>query len=446
MTRRGASGSVRLSRHDPKQRRMRTYENVIHAADFELVTAPPRPVEGFVRDCDTGRPLPRVPVRAAMDYRATAFAPTYPMIDWPGMVILTTTDEHGHYRLAGLPAREGVFVRAEPAEDQPYHASLREAGNPAGLEPARLDFELRRGIPVQGRILDRATSEPVAAVVVYHPALDNVNVDRADRGYRDEELRPTRPDGRFALVAYPGPGLVAATALGDRFLTADRTEAGSARMSLKPGRLIVSERVHAFAAIDPSASADSCPCDLVLTPGPEPIVRILDPDGRPLAGAVMGGIAPSDIAREGWWQSREQAVFRVTGLTGRRIRVLSIHHEQRKLAGTLAVRDNEPGPLVARLRPWARVSGRLVDREGRPRPGVRLSYRGPVDVDRGTAPPFPRDVTTDREGRFAVEGLVPGLEYVLRIAVDDGLGPRTGEAHLLEPDEVANLGDVRQGP
>ena len=138
----------------------------------------------------------------------------------------------------------------------------------------------------------------------------------------------------------------------------------------------------------------------------------------------MGGIAPSDTAREGWWQSREQAVFRVTGLTGRRIRVLSIHHEQRKLAGTLAVRDNEPGPLVARLRPWGAVSGRLVDREGRPRPGVRLSYRGPADVNRGTAPPFPRDVTTDREGRFAVEGLVPGLEYVLRIAVDDGLGPR----------------------
>ena len=231
MTRRGASGSVRLSRPDPKQRRMRTYENVIHAADFELVTAPARPVDGFVRDRDTGRPLPRVLVRAEMDYRATAFAPRYPLIDWPGMAIVATTDERGHYHLTGLPAREGVFVRAEPAEDQPYHASVHEARNPPGLDPARLDFELKRGIPVRGRVVDRTTGEPVAAMVVYHPALDNANVDRADRGYRDDELRPTRPDGTFSVVAYPGPGLVAATAFGDRFLTADRTDDGSAACS-----------------------------------------------------------------------------------------------------------------------------------------------------------------------------------------------------------------------
>ena len=134
---------------------MRSYENVIHAADFERVTAPARPVEGIVRDRETGRPLLGVLVHAERHHFASTFRPSYPMIDWPGMAIVATTDEKGHYRLTGLPAREGVFVRAEPAEEQPYHAAIREAGNPPGLDPARLDFELKRGIPVRGRVLDR---------------------------------------------------------------------------------------------------------------------------------------------------------------------------------------------------------------------------------------------------------------------------------------------------
>jgi hypothetical protein len=348
-----------------------------------------------------------------------------------------------------LPAREGVVLRAEPAEGQPYHASAREADNLPGLAPARLDFALKRGIPVRGRVFDRASGRPIAAVVAYHPAPDNANVDLADPGYRDVESRPTGPDGRFTLVAYPGPGLLAAAALGDRYLTADMSEdgrAGRGRGFPNLGRFLRPQKCHAIVAVGPDASAESCTCDLILTPGPEPTIRILDPEGRPLAGAVVSGIPTADVAREGWWQSRVEAVFRVTGLTGRRIRVLLIHHQPRRLAGTLAVRDNEPGPMVARLRPWGAVSGRLVDRDGRPRPGVRLSYRGPAEVDQGTSPVFPGDVTTDGEGRFALQGLVPGLEYVLRIAAPDALGPRVGEAHLLEVGEVRSLGDVREEP
>gem|GEM_PF-5833186 len=97
----------------------------------------------------------------------------------------------------------------------------------------------------------------------------------------------------------------------------------------------------------------------------EPIVRILDPGGQPLAGATISGATSTDLIRECWWQSRQTGVFRVAGLTHHRNRILTIHHEGRCLAGTLAVRDAEPGPLVARLRPWGTVSGRLVDTAGR---------------------------------------------------------------------------------
>ena len=108
-------------------------------------------------------------------------------------------------------------------------------------------------------------------------------------------------------------------------------------------------------------------------------------------------------------------VFRVTGLTNHRIRNLAIHHEGRRLAGTLAVRDAEPGPLVARLRPWGTVSGRLVDRDGRPRAGVTLSYQDSYSGRRPFPQAFPKDVTTDSSGRFTFVGLVPEQEYVIKL-------------------------------
>ena len=248
-------------------------------------------------------------------------------------------------------------------------------------------------------------------------------------------------------MAYPGPGLVATTALGDRFLTADlvgERHAQSGRAFPKVEGIASPDRYHAFAAIAPDASADSYACDFVLTPGPEPAVEIRDADGRPLSGAVVGGVSTADTYREGWWQSREKSDFRVTGLTGRRIRVLSIHHEARGLAGSLAVRDNESGPMVARLRPWGVVSGRLVDDNGRPRPKVLLSCRDSVGTYAASLYPFPRDVMTDGDGRFSFQGLVPELEYTIRLPAASEPRPRVGAVQLLRPGEVKVLGDVRQ--
>jgi hypothetical protein len=157
-------------------------------------------------------------------------------------------------------------------------------------------------------------------------------------------------------------------------------------------------------------------------------------------------VLPTDHIREGWWQSRQQPVFRVTGLTSHRIRKLTIHHEGKRLAGSLAIRDSEPGPLVVKLRPWGRVSGRLIDRDGHPRPGVTLSYRDSISGIRPNSLYFPKDATTDANGHFAFEGLVPEQEYIIKLPAKSAAAqpPRVGESHVLEPGEVKALGDVRE--
>ena len=235
----------------------------------------------------------------------------------------------------------------------------------------------------------------------------------------------------------------------DRFLTADRARADQPAQARQLGviRGVTSpEQCQALEPITLESTAKTYQCDLSLVPAPEPIVRILDPDGQPLAGAIVSGAASTDLIRECWWQSRQHGVFRVTGLTHHRIRNLAIHHEGRRLAGTLAVRDAEPGPLVARLRPWGTVSGRLVDRAGRPRAGVVLSYQDSYSGRRPFAQAFPKDVTTDSSGRFTFVGLVPEQEYVIKLVPQDVFAPSVsvGGPHAVEPGETKDLGDVME--
>jgi hypothetical protein len=446
MTHVGPASSVRFV--SPNAAQALSSEIVIHPIGFDFVAAPTRAVEGNVRDEATGLSLPAVVIHPKLTVR-DSFSKRYPLFDWAAMSIRTTTDTRGHYRLTGLPVRGPIELSTVLADGSPYQPSSQEFANTPGIDPTRLDFNLERGVSVQGKITDRTTGNPVAALVEYHPALDNPNVRSREQIVLFEPVF-THPDGSFTLVALPGPGLVAATAMGDRFLTADRATVDKSSTA-RPfpnirGFFTSSHRCHAFESISLDKSAKSYRCDLTLTPGPEPIVTILDPDGKPLVGALIGGVLPTDLIREGWWQSRQQPVFRVTGLTSHRIRKLTIHHESKRLAGSFAIRDSEPGPLVVKLRPWGTVSGRLIDRDGHPRPGVTLSYRDSISGIRPSSLYFPKDATTDANGHFAFEGLVPEQEYIIKLPAPSAAAqaPRVGESHVLEPGEVKTLGDVRE--
>jgi hypothetical protein len=444
MTRVGSSQSMR----PPVPEGQVETDILIYANGFEHIAAPSRDVEGDVVDAATGQPVPGVIIRPKMIQYA-AFENPYGLIRWrPDRAIRTATDARGHYRLDGLPVGHPVELGTMLSDRTPYRPMSQELPDAPSIGPTRLDFKLVRGIPVEGKVTNRTTGKPVAAFVEYLPTLENPNLSSIQDVSLFEPIA-TRPDGSFTLPALPGPGVVIATAMDDLFLTADRARAGQPAQTRKLGIIrgdTSPGRSQALAPIAPESTAKTYRCDLSVVPAPEPIVRILDPDGRPLAGAIVSGAESSDLSRECWWQSRQHGVFRVAGLIHHRIRNLAIHHEGRRLAGTLAVRDAEPGPLVARLRPWGTVSGRLVDRDGRPRPGVVLSYQ---DSFRGRKPfdlAFPKDVTTDSSGRFTFVGLVPEQEYAIRLVPEDVYAPTVsvGWPHAVEPGETKELGDVRE--
>jgi hypothetical protein len=103
-----------------------------------------------------------------------------------------------------------------------------------------------------------------------------------------------------------------------------------------------SQLLERFTSRRPANPARVYQYDLAFTPGPEPTVTILDSEGNPLAGAIVSGIPSADVAHE-------------ASLNDHRIRRVFIHHLKRRLAGTLAVRDADPSPLVARPRRHRRL-------------------------------------------------------------------------------------------
>ncbi len=278
MTCAGSSQSIQPA--GPQMGQMET-NILIHAIGFEHIAVPGREVEGDVVYAATGQPVPNVVIRPRTTY-PDPFKTLYPLLRWrPDRAIRDTTDARGHYRLGGLPVGHPVELATTLGDRTPYRPMFQERPNAPGLGPARLDFKLARGIPVDGKVTDRTTGKPVAAFVEYLPTLENPNLSSIQDISLFEPIA-TRPDGSFTLSALPGPGVVLATVMDDRFLTADRARgdqlAGADRLgevrSVQRRRLglirgVTSmEQCQALEPIAPESTAKTDRCDLSLVPAP----------------------------------------------------------------------------------------------------------------------------------------------------------------------------------
>jgi RNA polymerase sigma factor (sigma-70 family) len=381
----------------------------VYGATFEHVVAPAKPMTGTVRDKDTGKPLAGVKIEAG---------PSLPVF----------TDREGKYRFESLPGDDrgddtfGIPVLAIPPADQPYLVGFKEVRPAAGLEATTVDFPLKRGVWVGGKVTDKVTGKPVRAHIQYHPAADNPHRGEAADFTRfpslPRELYPTRPDGTFRVAALPGPGAV--TARGPY------------------GEYIGDGSV----AINPTRDTDSVQCEIVLDPGRMLTGTVLDPDGKPLAGVHVFNMNPLHF-----WTSRPlpAASFRLTAMDPRGRRSLVFLHTDRHLVKAVELEGNAKDPITVRLEPAGTVTGRLVDEDGQPRSGVDLRIHFVRKDTDYVALHLPEQIKTDPQGRFRIEGLAPGVVYQINLAgkppnfTIGSVAPRVS----IKPGESKHLGDVK---
>src|SRR5262249_30717919 len=119
-------------------------------------------ITGIIRAKDTRKPIAGV--------RVWSQSPSYSYVG--RSLVSTTTDEDGCYRLVGAPKGGENHVGAS-AGDAPFLTAIQRVPAGQGLEAVKVDFELKRGVWVQGRVVDKITRKPVSHVRVGYVAFED---------------------------------------------------------------------------------------------------------------------------------------------------------------------------------------------------------------------------------------------------------------------------------
>jgi RNA polymerase sigma factor (sigma-70 family) len=397
-----------------------------YGARFRHVAAPTKPIVGVIRDRDTKKPLAGVTIQS---YTLA----TTPLLDH-GM-ILFTTDAQGRYRMTGMPKGQGNRILAVPGDDQPYLATVSDVADTPGLDPVTVDFALKRGVWIEGRITDKVTGKPVPGHLEYYALDGNPNL-RDHEGFAGHHAVAAKEDGSYRIVGLAGPGLVAVYR-NRHYLTAPERddEYGAQKTSLvtAPIQISFTSNYCALARVNAARGVDVVKRDVTLDPGWTFTAMLLGPDGKPLTGAVPC-FGP-------WWQDPDGTrtdAFTVRGFNPRRPSDVFFLHVGKGLVGVPQPPKENCGSVTVRMGPGAVVTGRLVDATGRPRAGVDLTVWSQTKMEPGWSRYYADSIQTDRDGRFRIGALLSGHEYRLyhrQEELDVGGGLRLGQ--------TKDLGDVK---
>jgi RNA polymerase sigma factor (sigma-70 family) len=407
-----------------------------YGAAFDHMAGPSLPIVGTVRDKDTGKPLTGVTVRSRSLPGNSHFG---------GGWVQTISDGDGRYRLTGLPKVANNVLITVPAEGQPYLGTTNPVGDCSGFKPVNVDIRLKRGVRVTGRVRDRATGKPVRARIDYFYFADNPHRKEYPR-LSDWLLWVNREDGTFEGVVLPGRGLLAVRAWKDGYLTgvgADKIKGqdGNSSFMTYPHYCHASD-YHTLMEVNPVRGTESVTCDLFVETGRTLTGRVLGPDGKPLAGTEAIGLGASYGIDQ-----LKSAAFTVRNVQTGHPRAVAFLHHGKRLAGFVLLQGDEQGSLTVRLGPWGTITGRLVDANGLPRAGgFRVTFlaggKGEEATVSGVAA---RIVQPDREGKFRIEGLVPGLKYNLATVKDVRVADWILRNFVVQPGQNKDVGDIAPG-
>jgi RNA polymerase sigma factor (sigma-70 family) len=381
----------------------------VYGATFQRIIPPGKPVVGTVREKGTGKPLAGIRVSCG---RCSA-----------------RSDADGRYRIDGPRKRDHYSVTAYGV---PYFDVTKpDVPDTPGFEAVTVDFEVERGIEVRGRVLDKVTGKPVKGTITYLAFADNPHLKQYSG------LGPggtVRDDGSFSFPAIPGPGVLAVIADEDNY----RKVKPAPDWKLTPGVNWVPGVAHAFVRIDPSENdGKSAPVEIRLEPAATVQVEVVGPDGKTPSAYYAAGLNASARQNVSWMTQKNSPTIAVRGLETDRPRTVVVLTADGKLGKAQEVRTDEAVPIRMRLGLLSGVTGRVADGGGRPRAGLQVramlsgtgadGTRRPVQffMTQSTwASKLEPSARTDSDGKFKLDGLMPGLTYVLVVSDDEELARR----------------------
>jgi beta-lactamase regulating signal transducer with metallopeptidase domain len=413
-----------------------------HGAEFDLVAGPCLEVVGTVSDKDTGKPI-----AGAVVQTATAFGN-------PLRFLKTTTDTSGRYRLTGISPKNSFGqtddVLAWVPEGPAYLQSVQPLDEKLTEGPVTRDFALKRGVIARGRVTDKVTGKPIRANLDYFILDDNPHLKeypkygtiRAGMPYHCDE------NGQFKIVVMPGRGILGARFGNDTYRLGvgienikGLTEAFPGGYSTQP-MYMTPMNYNMIVEIDPVPGDQSIAADMQFERGRTVKGTLKGLEGEPVSGALMMGAA--DHFQMWGHEPLPSAEFEVHSLGPDAKRGLLFYHEGKKLAAAYVVKPGENGPISIRLEPCGTLSGRLME-NGVPSAETQMTCDRPFEMNdaRYEHGSLPGAIKTDKDGRFRVAGLVPGLKYSLRVWKGNRIIGEAAQNVVVKTGEIRDLGDVK---
>ncbi len=407
------------------------------SATFSHILVSCKPIVGVVREKGTGQPVAGVNV--------TGIEPA----TWTW--VQARTDAGGRFQLIGLP-KAGMFqVRVNPRTGfDPYLTATTTVTDTEGLRPIETTVEVPRGVVITGRLIDAADGRAVPAKhVTYVKLPSNPNEGYPETGHSG------RTDPAFRMTVPPGEGLIYANVRGREtpYVRARLRKADKGRGIGGPGdgepSTILLNAYNAYKIIDVPRDARDFNVDLELARGQSVTGRVVDPDGKPVVGAVCYGLSST----WGFVKTLSDATFEAHGLEPGHPRQLVFAHRDRRLVGSTVIDDEvltRGAPLEVRLGRPGSLKGRLVEQDGLPLAGAELSVmsvelNGIDNLPGGHGGVWPDDQTfqSDGDGRFEVQGLKPGVKCFIGVKSPTRPNLRLDTGGVFRNVVLGALGEVR---
>jgi hypothetical protein len=196
--------------------------------------------------------------------------------------------------------------------------------------------------------------------------------------------------------------------------------------------------------INATPNAEVTRVDLEVTAGPSVRLKVVDPDGNPIAGLkTIGRSGRSSYDRDEMTSPESEA----TNLMVDEARIVLLRHEGRKLAKVATVRkgDDAGGPVLIKLAPLAAITGRVLDADGNPVAGAHVR---PDVLPGGDYSSSLGQVVTGSDGRFRVVDVPTGCDYSLAVETNAALKDRQFTFHrraAVKPGETTDVGEIKFG-
>jgi protocatechuate 3,4-dioxygenase beta subunit len=396
-----------------------------YPADFTCIASPSVAVTGRLTDRATGHPVAGCVIRG----EKIATSPIHGGLE--AMYIHAKTDADGHYRLEGLPLGDSIVQIVPPPASSYLIANVDVKTSPSSTPQVR-DVALSSGVKVRGRVTDARTGKPLSGRLAYFAFVTNPHLQTAT-GFDSPEFHyRSGADGRYEIPVLPGKGILAFMADNHhdyrRGVGADRIDGPKYD---RPNDLLFRTEPslchpfnhHLLVSLDPAPDATSVDLDLSLTSGLSFTGRVRRADGQPIGKYYLYG----EQAFASWHTPRSGETFEVKGYFPDEGRRLMVYHPEHNLVGWVDVTDAPPNNLEIVLRKGGVLTGRVVDADGLPLEGIsldsdwrdlKIASRYSPAVAKTWGEPITslegRQLLTDKEGRFELKGVIPGLQYSVR--------------------------------